>query len=346
MHVFGKVRRYLEELAEVPIVGLEQEVEHALADQHHLEIDGNGLRLEGRRAGKTQHPLQRLDPDLAGSQYPLECVPGKGVCEQAQGVEYQEAAVGAVQRAGFDEAEVGDESAHVGNVLDAADEIDVAGVVLVDHWCPVQVCVVHQQVDAIAHKRRVIRARCLALLAVPLAKGLCVVDDISLDCGQIVEHYGQVGVVDLELGGERVDSGLGDLAIELLETPPHFPLPERDLTQGCLQILPQLVDDLADSLFFFLSQLSELLRAQDLPLSHGCQGVAVRGMNQCDAPLLGLAADGTRRLFFPIFEFLLDRLGLAVVFRALKGRWNGVEQVLNQLVKIGAQLAAAARGKA
>ena len=56
----------------------------------------------------------------------LQRFPGKGRQQQLARVEQQIAAVGAMQGAGLDQQEVGDQRAHLRDVLDAADEIAVA----------------------------------------------------------------------------------------------------------------------------------------------------------------------------------------------------------------------------
>jgi hypothetical protein len=118
------------------------------------------------------------------------------------------------------------------------------------------------------------------------------------------------------------------------------------LAQGLLQLLAEIFDDLSDALLLLLRQLGKLLRAQDMPVHHRRQGVAVGGMNQRNPPLLGIVADGARRLLLTILELLLNLLCPAGVSLALKGRGDGVEQVLDQLMHVAAQMASAARGQA
>ena len=65
----------------------------------------------------------------------------------------QVAAVGAVQRAGLDQREVGDQRAHLREVLDAADEVVVGGVVLVHDRRAAAAAVLDQHVHLVAPQR-------------------------------------------------------------------------------------------------------------------------------------------------------------------------------------------------
>ncbi len=211
-----------------------------------------------------------------------------------------------MEGARFDEGEVGHQGAHAGDVLDAPHQVDVGRVVLVDHRRPVQVGIVHQQVDLIAGEGRRVGIRGLAFLAVALAKELSVVDYVAAHRPQVVQHRRQVGVVRLQLLYQCPDRVLSDLPVQFLEAAVHLALPEGDLTEGLLQVLAQLVDELPEMLLFLFRELSELLRVKDMAIPDRGQGVASGRVDEGDAAFLGLAADGPGGLFLTLLELLLQ----------------------------------------
>jgi len=112
----------------------DQQVVHlAIADQHHLERARQRLGLQRQRPAPALRLGRRLDADLARAQAALEAFPRKGLREQALGVEHQVAPIGAVQRPGADQVEVTHLIALLYDVLDAADQVAVARVVLEHH---------------------------------------------------------------------------------------------------------------------------------------------------------------------------------------------------------------------
>ena len=64
-----------------------------------------------------------LDPDLTLTQRPLERRPAEGLQEQVANIEQQIAAIGAMHRTRFDQAEIGGKHAVLGHVFDIAEKI-------------------------------------------------------------------------------------------------------------------------------------------------------------------------------------------------------------------------------
>ena len=91
-----------------------------------------GSRLERHGAGEAQHLLERDGADLAGAQRPLQRFPAEIAASSRSRVEHQIAAIGPVQRAGHDQIEIGEQRAEARHVLDAADQVLMGRVVLVD----------------------------------------------------------------------------------------------------------------------------------------------------------------------------------------------------------------------
>ena len=90
--------------------------------------------------------------DVAGVERPLQRGPAVIAGQQLLRVEHEVAAVGAVQRAGHQEIEIGDQRAEPRQVLDPADQRLVRRVVLVDDRRAVLLAVVDDDVDLVAAK--------------------------------------------------------------------------------------------------------------------------------------------------------------------------------------------------
>ena len=83
----------------------EQVVEQAIAHEDDLHVERHRLRRERGGGGQPERLGGRLQPQPVRLDRPLQRVPAVRLPEQPQGVEHQEAAVGAVQRAGPEEEE-------------------------------------------------------------------------------------------------------------------------------------------------------------------------------------------------------------------------------------------------
>ena len=113
----------LEMLAQLGIGRAKQEVEHPVAEQHDLHLQRNRVGLERDRVRQADEASDVLDRDLAAPQRALERRPTERLHQQAARVDEEIASVRAVQRAGLDEQEIGDEHAMGGDIIDAADQI-------------------------------------------------------------------------------------------------------------------------------------------------------------------------------------------------------------------------------
>ena len=127
-----EVRLHLEEPREVGIVGGQQIVELAIAEQHHLEVERDRLGIERLRRDQARHLGRLLDADLARLDGALQSLPGERRQEEPARIDQEIAAVGPVQRARLDQEEIRHQRAHLREVLDAADQVAVGRVVLLD----------------------------------------------------------------------------------------------------------------------------------------------------------------------------------------------------------------------
>ena len=128
-----EVRGHLEELGEVRVGTAQQIVDGGIAQQHHLHVERDGLRLQRDGVGEAQGLRQPMYADLVGLERALDLLPDDGLHEELARIHHQIAAVGSMQRARLDETEVGGEGAELRHLLDAADDVAVGGQILVDH---------------------------------------------------------------------------------------------------------------------------------------------------------------------------------------------------------------------
>ncbi len=189
-----------------------------------MTVSGDRLGLERHRADQAELLGERFDPDLARPQDALELLPGERLEQQAARIEHQIAAVGAVQRAGLDQVEVGDQRAELGDVLDPAHQVRMRRVVLVDHRCALGPGMIDQEIDPVAPKRinlgdrrttgcrgrqdRLRRRRARRLIG-----GL---GEVALDRIEVGEHIRKVFVVLAQLVDQVPDGVRRDLAVQLL----------------------------------------------------------------------------------------------------------------------------------
>src|SRR5690606_36484194 len=145
-----EIGRDLEQIGEVRVELAEQVIRQPLADQHDLEVERHRLGLERDGRDEAQQLERRLDADLAGEERALQRGPRELLGQQAFRVEHQISAVRAMKRAWADHREVRDERAELSGVLDAADEIREARVLLVDDRRGSAVGVIDDDVDLVA----------------------------------------------------------------------------------------------------------------------------------------------------------------------------------------------------
>lgn len=126
-HVVLEVGGHLEELGEVRIELVEQVVEQPVAQEDDLDVERDRLGLERDRADQTQALAERLDAQLARIERALQALPRERLQEDLACIEQQVAAVRAVQRAALDQRKIGEQRAHLRDVLDAPEQIVKGG---------------------------------------------------------------------------------------------------------------------------------------------------------------------------------------------------------------------------
>ena len=162
-----------------------------------------------------------LDADLAGLDGALQCLPGEGGEQQLARIEQQVAAVRPMQRAGLDEQKVGHQRAHLGDVLDAADDVAVNGVELLDDRRAGGgiVAVGDHYIDHVAAEPGVPRGVHRlpddgVLLLAGGEKESDVAGQVLTGRAQIVERLRHVGERSHQVVERGVDGALGHLLVE------------------------------------------------------------------------------------------------------------------------------------
>ena len=230
-HVLGHIRRHLEQGGELRVILLEDVVEVAIPLQYHLDVQRQGLGLQLYGADETEQLFHGLYADLAGFQGALQGGPGKGAGEQFVGVENQVTAVGPVQGPRLDQVEVRHQRAHLGDILNPADQVAETRTVLVDHRRRLQPLVVYQHIDVVLGKFlhpvfQVIGNRRLLLY---LGKSLGLLQYIGVNRIEMVKHRREIPVFFFQFVKYRVDRHLAELPVEFLERVSAVLFPAREL---------------------------------------------------------------------------------------------------------------------
>ncbi len=147
----------------------------------------------------------------------------------------------------LDEREIGDQRAHLRDVLDAPDQVVVRGVVLVDDGRARRLRVIDQHVHLVAAQQRFAalgqrngnaeQGRLLAVLG--LAEDLGMVEHVILHAGEIVLHPRQRIVVGLQFLDQAGDRRLRDLPVKFAQLALSIAPPLRQLVDFALQSLPE-----------------------------------------------------------------------------------------------------------
>ncbi len=252
----------------------------------------------------------------------------------------------------LDEREVGDQGAHLRQVLDAADEVAVVGIVLVHHRRAVGLRMPDQHVHLVALERRLARLgaqgnaeerRRLALLG--LAEELRVVEHVLLGARKVLADLRQVLVLLLQVADQAVHRGMRDLAVEVAELVLRLAPPLRHVLDDGFQLLLQPGDRRLEALALGLGQGAEAVRLHHRVLFQRREGEARRRAHQGDALRARLVADRRDGVLLALVELGLDLLAAGAVLVGLEGGRDAGLQVLDELAHVLPELRRAAGGE-
>ncbi|KWV89114.1 hypothetical protein PFLmoz3_02013 [Pseudomonas fluorescens] len=331
--VFVEVHQYAEHLLEVRVGVLQGVIQLARADDDHLDLQGNHLRVEGHGGQAAEFAQRRFHLQLARLQGTFERIPHKRLAEHFFGFQDQETAVGAVQRAGTQLAIGGVERALVGAVFDTAEQVVVGRVRFKHHR--------RATVDRVAHyqARAVLLLEQLARLGV----GLGVVHQL-LDHGfeQVHLHGLQVAtdarifcVFFRQWRQQRLQRQGDGFFVELAQLVVGLALPLRQAGQLFVEAFFQLGDIGVEALAIGLRQLRKLGFVQRLAVEHRRKGDIGAVAVQRHVFFQGQALDHVQRLVVALVERPVDGAFTLLISRVLEHRREGGDQVIDQAVDIG-----------
>src|SRR5205823_3266249 len=145
----GELGLDLEQSVEVG-VGAAEEVEQVqAADDDHLDVERDRLRLQGGGA-EWDVEVERVDLHAATLEGALQLLPDLRLLDGVVEVEDGDAAVGPQETTALDLREVGEDLAgHADGALDEAEQVLVGRHLLHDHRRPLAVAVVDDDVDLV-----------------------------------------------------------------------------------------------------------------------------------------------------------------------------------------------------
>ena len=206
----------LEQLGEVGIEFAQAIEQPGLAEQHDLQVERDGLRLDRHGLAAIQNLGEVLDLDLGFAQGALERFPGDVLLQQLERIDQQEAAIGNVQAARLDEHEVSDDRHQQGDVLHLADQIGKRRQGQRNDGRAARGRIVDQEVDLVTVEGNLFAPLALPLLVATGARlqRVDMRDEILVDRVEIGVDR-PVGIV---AAGQRIqqiaDDGLAQLAVE------------------------------------------------------------------------------------------------------------------------------------
>ena len=339
-HLVLEIGRHLEQFAELRVVFGQQVIQHAVAQQHYLDLEGNRLRFQRYGADQAVHLPQRFDTDLARRQGALERLPGKRLGQQLDGIQHQIAAIGLMHCAGLDQHEIGDQRPQLRGVLHPADQVLVSGVLLVDDRRAPLPVVIDQQVDPetgevgrFRHGQQIRRRR----LLLRMAKIVHVLDDILLYLVQVGQHRRKLGIVLTQRIDEVAHGKQHRFFIELAHFLDAFATQALHLMDRLFQHFLQHGGIALDPFALILWQLGVLVRADDFAILGRREGKTVGGTQQGDFPLGGGIAHFGECLGLALAEIVVDLAQAATVFITFEHGRDGCAQFAHQLLHIVAQ---------
>jgi hypothetical protein len=307
---------------------VEKVVEEPLADQHDLDVQRDGLGIQGDGTDQAERFPERLDPDGKRAQRTLQAFPCERLEQHAARIDYEVPAVGAVQGAPL---------MCVKSVVNVPIWATCSirpirfwnvRLVRIDDRCTGRLGIAVEHVHAVPLQGRrrgpgagdqgAQRALLVALLRPSQIVG--VLDDVLLKGGEIDLNARLLPVRLLQLVDQRVDRRLGGAALERLDPLVRLAVPLRQLAKDPVELGVERLDRGPQTPLLVFRQPREGLGVDDLPLLRGRQGPAERRANERHAARGGPGSQLLEGLVAARAELLVDLLmALAVLVRLQRG---------------------------
>ena len=284
LEVVIEVRSHFEKAAEFDVVMAQQVIQPAFADEDDPRIQRDRLRLQCGGADKAQGLARRLDTHLPGKQGLLERLPDEWPAQHTARIQNEVAAGCLQQCAAAHQAEVRHQCPHFRLVLDAPDDVRIAGVGLVNDRRLVGICVVDDKVYFIlAVELHGIRAEERHRRGLRLLEVLRVPDDVVLDFVKVGGDSRHRLVLLLQVGELHADRVFGNLLVKRFHLFAVRLAEFRHHLDALLQLIAEVFDRGFDFLALILGQLVEFLVTNHLTVDDRCQYVAGGRLQDTDA---------------------------------------------------------------
>ncbi len=239
----------------------------------------------------------------------------------------QEAAAGAVQRAGTDHGEIGLRAALGDFVLNPPDQIVIRRVVLDDDRRMFQLALIDQDIDFIpfdpaAHLvvSRIIRDE-FALAVSAFLQMLPMRDQIGFDGVEVGQHVRQIGIPWTQSFDQRRDDESGDALIEFIQLGVNLRRQVAQAPQRFLNLLLKHLFPCADRLDLIRAEALNLVRCERFAVAHGHHDESERRFCQGKISLIGRLRELLEFLLLRIFERLDEcaaRLSIGFALKSLR----------------------------
>ena len=261
-----------------------------------------------------------------------------------------------MQHARLYQTEIGEQRAHLGQVLDPAHQIALRRVVLVDHGGALGVAVIDDDPVVTQERGRAARAgwrvsRRLsggglsALAARRVHEAGDVVDHVGLNRVEVGDRASQRLVLLAHRIDQMSDREIRDLAVDLADFLAPRLVPARDLLDGFLKLLLKLLNGVLRPRALGLGQLAEVLGAHHFLAAHRREGEPHRCPDQRDLAGAGALLQLFEGLGLTLAELFVDALQPGAVLLAVEDRGNRGLQFLDQPRHVAVKFAAGARRK-
>ena len=247
VHGAVEIHLHLEQLHKVRVVGVQRVVEHRVADENGLDVEGYRLRSQAL-GGHKAHPVRRLlNGDGAVFEAPFESLPCQGIAQHLLYPDDIVAPVGAVQGAGADHGEVCLQGAELSLSLHSSHDVVRSRAELRYYGRLPQVRVVDDDVHLVSAQAVLgVRRWLQGAGRLPLLPGLCpeqvdVLRHVLLNFLQVGDDLWKCGVLFLDLPCQGVHGVSHYFVVHLLYEIVQAALGDANMSyrlfEVCLQIL-------------------------------------------------------------------------------------------------------------